>query len=316
MDPPLHTAYRQVFSRHFTPKAIARLSDKLESRAEEIVDRVAGAGDIDFVKEVSAKLPMLTIADLIGIPDDQVEAFAEAGDNFVTVQGDPTVAGDENVFVYVTRQLKTLRHIGLEVVGYRRKHPADDLATAIANAEVDGRPLDDDDIAGLMMLLSVAGNDTTKQTTSHAVVQLWQNQEQRELLTKDYDGRIGLAIEEFIRWATPVMDFARTALDDVDLGGQRIEAGDKVVMFYCSSNRDESLFPDPHRFDITRPLMPHQGFGGGGVHFCLGNTVAKAELRALFRQFLTKLPDMEVGAPEAMQSDFLHGIRRLPVRIP
>jgi cytochrome P450 len=316
MDPPAHTHYRKVFSKHFTPRGVARLQDKLNERAAQIVDRVVGAGDFDFVEEVSAKLPMRTIADLIGVPEDLVEAFARAGDNFVGAN-DPEVVGDANPVEFATTQMAVLRQIGVDVVNHRRAHPADDLATAIAEVEVDGRHLDDDDIEALMLLFSVAGNDTTKQTTTQSVLQLWRHPEQKKWLLEDYPGRIDKAIEEFLRYATPVMNFARTATEDVELGEQKIDAGDKVAIFYSSSNRDESVFPEPHRFDITRPSSPHQAFGGGGVHYCLGNVLAKAQLRTLFREFLTKLTGMEVvGEPEPLRSDFINGIRHLPVRVP
>jgi cytochrome P450 len=313
MDPPRHTRYRQVMSRYFTPKGIARLQGKLEERAARIVDRVAGAGEFDFVREVSAKLPMRTIADLVGVPEDQVEMFAEAGDNYVGAN-DPEITGGTDPVRFMAEQRAVLRDIGVALVADRRVHPADDLATALAHAEIDGQPLDEDDIENAMLLLSAAANDTTKQTTSQTVVQLWRNPEQKQWLMADYEGRIGAAIEEFVRYATPVMNFARVATDDVTLGGQAIEAGDKVALFYCSANRDEMAFTDPHRFDLTRPPAPHSAFGGGGVHYCLGNMLAKAQLKALFREILTKLPDMEVGPPETLRSNLFNGVRRLPVR--
>jgi cytochrome P450 len=314
MDPPRHTFYRRAMAKHFTPKGVARLQEQLNERSTQIVERVVGAGEIDFVKEVSGKLPMRMIADLVGVPDDLAETFAEAGDNLALL-GEPELIG-EDPLAFAVHQLTVLREIGVDIVNHRRKHPADDLATALAEMEVDGRPLDELDIEAAMMLLSFAGNDTTKQSTTLAVVQLWRHPEQKKLLQDDYENRVDNAIEEFVRHATPVMDFARTATEDVELGGQKIEAGDKVAMFYCSSNRDESVFDEPHRFDITRAPSPHQAFGGLGVHYCLGNVLAKAELKALFRQILTKLSDMEVGEPEMLTGDFMHAIRRLPVRVP
>jgi len=315
MDPPRHTRYRQVLSKYFTPKAVARLSGKLNERAEQIVNRVVGAGEIDFVTQVSAQLPMRTIADLVGVPEDLVEPFATAGNNYIGF-ADPEVTQGAEPIEFVLKQVAVLAAIGNELVAHRRKHPADDLATALAQAELDGKPLDELDIEAIMVLLSIAGNDTTKQTTTHSVVQLWRDPDQKKLLIADYQDRIGTAIEEFIRHASPVMNFARTATEDVELGGHTINAGDKVGIFYCSANRDESVFADPNRFDITRAPNPHQAFGGGGVHYCLGNMVAKAQLRALFCQILTKLSEMEVGEPEQLRSDFLNGIRHLPVRIP
>ncbi|MEP7022066.1 MAG: cytochrome P450, partial [Pseudonocardiales bacterium] len=223
----------------------------------------------------------------------------------------------ENPVDFTIRQMAILREISIDTVRYRREHPSDDVATALAHAEVDGRPLDDDDIESIILLLAVAGYDTTKQATSHTVVQLWRNADQKAWLAEDFEARIRSAVDEFVRHASPVLDFARTATQDVELGGQTICAGDKVVLFFASANRDESVFPDPHRFDLTRPRTRHFGFGGG-VHYCLDSSVAKAELRGLFRQILARLPDMEVGEPEPLHRhrEFIHGIRHLPVRLP
>jgi cytochrome P450 len=252
---------------------------------------------------------------MIGVPDSLTETFAHAGDNMVGGQDPEIMPPGVSAEDFMLEQMMTLRQIGVDLVQHRREHPADDIATALANAELGGRRLTDDDIASVMSLLSVAGNDTTKQTTTHTVISLDRNPDQRAWLTENFDGRIADAIEEFIRHASPVIEFARTATEDTELSGQKIGKGDKVAIFYCSGNRDESVFEHPHRFDLRRPRRPHVGFGGGGVHFCLGNSVAKAQLRALFSQILTKLPDMEVGEPEYLYSDFINGVRRLPVKI-
>jgi cytochrome P450 len=315
MDPPRHTKYRQVMSAAFTPKAVARISGKINERAAQIIERVAGAGEIDFVEEVSRKLPMLTIADMIGVSDSLSDTFAEAGDRIVTAADPSTLPPGVTPLEFGMQAIGTLRQIGVDVVNHRRDHPADDIATALAQAELDGRKLTDDDITALFILLSVAGNDTTKQTTSHTVMSLDRNPDQRAWLIEDFDARIPAAVEEFIRHATPVLEFARTAMEDLELGGQQITKGDKVAVLYCSGNRDESRFEDPHRFDLSRPRHPHVGFGGGGVHYCLGNGIAKAQLRALFGEILTKLPKMEVGEPVLLFSNFIHGIQHLPVTI-
>ncbi|MEU6270585.1 cytochrome P450 [Saccharopolyspora shandongensis] len=315
MDPPEHKRYRRIMSGAFTPRAVRRLSEKIEQRAEEIVERVIGAGEIDFVREVASKLPMLTVADMLGVPGSLAEEFAEAGDKAMGAN-DPAIAGDADPQQFFQDQLVILREIGLELIRERRANPRDDLATALALADFDGRHLTDDEIESVMLLLSVAGNDTTKQTTSHTVVQLWRNPDQKAWLTEDFEGRIDRSIEEFVRHASPVIEFARTATQDVEIAGQVIPAGDKVVLFYASANRDDAEYEDPDRFDLTRPPHPHAGFGGGGVHYCLGNHLGRAQLKALFRQLLTKLPNMEVGEPEPLVSEFIHGIRRLPVRIP
>ncbi|MDX6255426.1 MAG: hypothetical protein QOJ11_1760 [Frankiales bacterium] len=315
MDPPRHTAYRRIISAAFTPKGVARLNSQIVERAGEIVGRVVGAGDIDFVREVSAKLPMLTIADMVGVPESLIHAFAEAGDNWISIGDAEVRTPGVSVEEFAMQQLAAIQQIGVETVNLRRAHPADDLATALAQAELNGRRLSDDDIGAMMLLLSVAGNDTTKQTTTRTVVALDRNRDQRAWLTEDFDSRIGASIEEFIRHACPVIEFARTATHDTELRGVPISEGDKVAMFYCSGNRDESIFPDSGKFDLSRPRTPHVGFGGGGIHFCLGNGVAKAQLRALFNEILTKLAHIEVGEPENLNSEFINGVKRLPVRV-
>lgn len=313
MDSPLHGKFRMSMSRGFTPKAVKLLGDKIQLRATQIVDRVVGAGDFDFVSEVSSRLPMLTVADLVGIPESLVEAFAEAGDNMVSSNDDRIRTPGMTPLEFSMQQRATLQAIGVEAVNERRKRPANDVATALASLEIDGVGLTDTEIGAMMQNLSIAGNDTTKQTTTRTVVALDRNPEQRAWLEEDFDGRIAGSVEEFVRYASPILSFARTALTDTEIGGQPISAGDKVVMFYCSGNRDETQFDDPQRFDLSRTRNAHVAFGGGGIHYCLGNGVAKAQLRALFAQILTKLPHMTVGEPEYLHSDFVNGVTRLPV---
>jgi cytochrome P450 len=314
MDPPNQTRYRQIISAAFTPKAIAKINAKIEERARAIVANVVGAGAVDFVESVSAKLPMVIVADMVGVPEDLVETFARAGDAIVNAQDEAYLPVGVSSLDYVMQQVAILHEIGIDLVKFRRKHPVDDVAGAIAAAQIDGGSLSDDVIGSLMTLLSVAGNDTTKQTTTLSVLQLDRNPDQKEWLLEDFGGRIARAIDEFVRHATPVISFARTAARDCEIGGQQVAAGDKVALFYCSANRDEKVFDEPHRFNLSRSPNPHVGFGGGGVHFCLGNGVAKAELRALFREIFAQLPDLRVtGQPEFVQSDMFHVVKHLPV---
>ena len=177
----------------------------------------------------------------------------------------------------------------MELAQFRRNNPGDDLMTSIVNAEVDGHRLTDEEVGAFLILLASAGNDTSKQTTTHAMMALVDNPAQRAWLMEDFDNRIGPAVEEFVRWASPVMQFARFATEDTEINGQPVEAGEKVGLFYCSANRDEAAFADPGVFDLGRSPNPHLGFGGGGPHFCLGNQLAKTELRNLFRELLTRL---------------------------
>ena len=317
MDPPFHTQYRKVMSQAFTPRGVRRIDEKINERAAAIIDRVVGAGDIDFVEEVSSQLPMLTVADMVGVPESQVHAFAKAADGFVGAR-DPEINGGRNPQEFALEQIGLVMQIGLETMAHKKDHPADDIATALVNAEhVFGRALNQSEVAAVMLLLAVAGNDTTKQTTTRATMSLWENPDQRNWLLEDFDGRIMNSIEEFVRHGSPVIEFARTATEDTEIRGVKIPKGDKVVIFYCSGNRDETVFEEPAKFDLTRGASPHVGFGGGGVHFCLGHGVAKAQLKALIGQVLTKLPKMTItGEPVLLQSEFINGVKHLPVHIP
>jgi cytochrome P450 len=195
----------------------------------------------------------------------------------------------------------------------RRQNPGEDLISSLVHAEVDGDRLTDAEVAAFFVLLAVAGNDTTRQTMSHAVKALTDFGAQRDWLAADFDDRIGGAIEEFVRWATPVMTFRRTAATDYQVGDQTIAAGEKVVMFYASGNADTDVFDAPERLDLSRKPNPHLGFGGGGRHFCLGAHVARAQLRAVFSELFTQLPTIQAGEPEYVPGNFIHGIRSMPV---
>ena len=202
--------------------------------------------------------------------------------------------------------------MALTLAAERRDNPSDDLISALVLAEVEGARLTDNEIAAFFVLLTVAGNDTTRQTTSHAMKALTDFPDQRAWLLAAFDDRIGVAVEEFIRWATPVMTFRRTAARDYELAGQQISAGDKVVMFYASGNRDTDVFDRPDVLDLGRDPNPHLGFGGGGRHFCLGAHVARAQLRALFGELLTQIPDLVTGEPSYVAGNFIHAVRRMP----
>ena len=187
--------------------------------------------------------------------------------------------------------------------------------TNLVQAEVDGQGLTDDEIGAFFVLLSVAGNDTTRNTIAHAMRRLTEHPEQRAWLAEDVGGRMPGAVEEFVRHASPVLTFRRTAVEDTELRGQRIAAGDKVVMFYESGNRDDAVFTDPLRFDLSRDPNPHVGFGGGGPHFCMGNMLARTQLRQIFSQLLTRVPDLTVGEGEMLRSNFVHAVKTMPCSI-
>jgi cytochrome P450 len=311
MDPPQHTVYRRLISSAFTPRNVRQIEDQIHRNAVGIVDDLVGAGDIDFVAACSARLPMLTIMDMLGVPSADQPAVAYAAEKLFGMSDDEYSTPEERAEDPV-KQIVLLNNTGVELAKFRRANPGDDLMTSIVNAEVDGHRLTDEEIGAFLILLASAGNDTTKQTTTHVMMALVDNPVQRGWLMEDLEARIGPAVEEFVRWASPVMQFARFATEDTEINGHPVSAGDKVGLFYCSANRDESVFDDPGAFDLQRSPNPHLGFGGGGPHFCLGNQLAKAELRNLFRELLTRLKTVEFGEPDLLYSSFVHGVKRLP----
>jgi cytochrome P450 len=311
MDDPRHAKLRKLISSVFTPRRVARIRDQINAQARQIVDDLGRRREIDVVTDVSARLPMWTISEMIGIGEADRERVAEAAYAMVS-WNDPEFARDGEPLDVLLNGLMTLHQVAYELVEARRAAPADDVISALAQAEVDGERLTDEEIAAFFVLLCVAGNDTTRQTTTHALLALQQHPRQRTALLADFDGRIGTAVEEFVRWASPVLTFRRTAAVDTEIRGQRITAGERVVLFYQSGNRDETVFETPERFDVSRAPNPHVGFGGGGPHFCLGSHLAKMQLRAIFEQLLHRLPAIEVGEPEYLASNFINGIKRLP----
>jgi cytochrome P450 len=261
---------------------------------------------------------MWTISEMIGIEPENRKTVADAA-NAMVGWNDPDFIGDGEPLQVLATALFTLHGAARELAAKRRETPADDVMTALVEAEIEGEMgaegerLTDDQIAAFFVLLCVAGNDTTRQTATHTIKALHDHPDQLELLLDDYDGHIGTAVDEFVRWASPVLTFRRTARVDAQVGGQKIAAGEKVVMFYRSGNQDESVFVEPARFDITRKPNAHVGFGGGGPHFCMGSHLARTQLKALFRELLFRLDDIQVGEPEYLTGNFINGIKRLPV---
>ncbi|MGV0633028.1 cytochrome P450 [Mycolicibacillus trivialis] len=312
MDPPRHTKLRKLATAAFTPRQVRRIEDSIKASATAIVAELTAAGSgADFVEYCSKELPLRTLSDMVGIPEADRQAVAHAADALVSTN-DPVFLAGRNPLEVMMENTMYLHQLAGRLAAERREEPSEDLFSALVNAEVDGDRLTDADIAAYFVLLCVAGNDTTRQTTSHALKALTDHPDQRAWLMADFDRRIGMAVEEFIRYATPVMTFRRTAASDYELGGQTIRAGEKVAMFYASGNWDTDVFTDPDRFDLSRDPNPHLGFGGGGEHYCLGTHVARAQLRALFRELLRELPDIAAGEPAYLAGNFIHGIRSMP----
>jgi cytochrome P450 len=312
MDPPRHTKLRKLVSAAFTPRQVRRIDESIQANAKTIVEELRAAGSgVDFVDHCAKELPIRTLSDMVGIPESEREHMAEATDAMVSWADSIYLNGRNPMEVLVENQMY-VHQVAFALAAERRKHPGDDLISSLVNAEVDGDRLTDADVAAFFVLLSVAANDTTRQTTSHAMKALTDFGDQRAWLIAAFEDRIGTAVEEFVRWASPVMTFRRTATTDFELGGQTILAGEKVVMFYSSGNWDTEVFDHPERLDLSRSPNPHVGFGGGGLHFCLGAHVARAQLRAIFGELLRQLPEIQAGDPTYVPGNFIHAVRSMP----
>lgn len=311
MDGDRHSSLRRLISSVFTPRQVAKIQDQVTAQAVQIVDDLLKTTSGDFVEQVSKRLPMWTIYEMVGLPPEKRDEAAHYADGMVSWADADVAAGREPGEV-VTDSLVGLLTIGLELAEQRREAPTDDLMSKLVQAEVDGRSLTDDELGAFFVLLSVAGNDTTRNTITLATMALQQFPEQRALLAEDFDGRIALAVEEFVRWASPVMTFRRTVTQDTELHGQHIREGDWVVLMYSSGNRDERVIEDPYTFNILRKPNPHNGFGGGGPHFCMGAFLAKMQLTAMFRELILRVPNLRVGEPEYLTGNFVHAVKSLP----
>ena len=315
MDAPKHTKLRLIVNRGFTPRRVAQIEESVRAQAREIVDRVAPLGECDFVTEIAARLPLQVICDMLGIPRADKDRIFELT-NKILVVGDPE---------YVS-SLEELMAAGMELFQYgltaaedRLKNPRDDITSALMHAEVEDENgkhrLTASELGSFFLLLVVAGNETTRNAISHGLRALTEHPEQRQVWVDDFEAVSPTAVEEIVRWATPVIHFRRTASRDAVVGGQEITAGQKVVMFYNSANRDDRAFPDPFRFDVTRTPNEHVGFGAGGPHFCLGANLARREIKVMFEELFRRLPDIEVsGEPAMLQSAFIHGNKRMPCK--
>ncbi|MEZ5144155.1 MAG: cytochrome P450 [Acidimicrobiales bacterium] len=312
MDPPRHTRYRLLVNKGFTPRMIGLLEQHLRLKARTIVDNVVDRGRCDFVTDVAAELPLQAIAELLGVPlEDRAKLFDWS--NRMIGFDDPEFQGDRSEGQEVAAELYAYFNA---LADQKRTHPADDLVTKLINAEVEGDRLSEFEFDMFALLLTVAGNETTRNATSHGMKALMDHPDQLAALQADPSPeRISRAVEEILRWATPVLHFRRTATADYELRDATIRAGDKVVMWHISANRDEEVFDDPFRFDVDRWPNEHIAFGGGGPHFCLGANLARLELRLVFTELVTRLPRLEPdGEVEYLRSNFIGGIKRMPVR--
>ncbi len=314
MDAPKHTRLRLIVNRGFTPRQIAKIEDSVREQARDIVTRVAPLGECDFVSEIAAALPLQIICDMLGIPRSDSKRIFELT-NIILGVGDPEYAQSLDELMAAGMELF---QYGLSLAEQRLTDPRDDIASALMHAEVEDesgekQKLTASELGSFFLLLVVAGNETTRTAISHGMLELTRHPDQRKVWTSDFDAVAPAAVEEIVRWSTPVIHFRRLATRDAVIGGQEIKAGDKVVMFYNSANRDERKFDDPFVFDLRRTPNEHFGFGAGGPHFCLGANLARREIRIMFEEIFQTLPDLEIsGEPDYLQSAFIHGIKRMP----
>ncbi|MCV7226455.1 cytochrome P450 [Mycolicibacterium komossense] len=311
MDGVSHSSLRKLVSSVFTPRQVAKIQDQIKNQATTIVDELLRTKNGDFVQQVSKRLPMWTIYEMMGLPEDMRDEAAHNADGMVSWADEDVAAGRESGEV-LSDSLVGLLTAGLELAELRRSQPTSDLMSQLVQAEVDGRKLTDEELGAFFVLLSVAGNDTTRNTITLTTHALQQFPAQRELLVQDYDGHIKPAMEEFVRWVTPVMTFRRTVTQDTVLRGQEIKEGEWVMMMYSSANRDERVFANPHTFDIRRKPNNHLGFGGGGPHFCMGSFLAKMQLEAFFRELIFRAPNLRVGEPEYLVGNFVRAAKSMP----
>jgi len=314
MDDPRHARLRRIVSRAFTPRMITKFEGDVQQVAATIVDDLLAGGPCDFVEQVAARLPLTIICQLMGIPDSSYDLVLR-DTNMILSGMDPDFLSEdpEQAVGQILGAGAELAGLVTSLAAERAGRPGDDLVTALATANIDGEQLTSSELASFFILLVVAGNETTRNAISHSLVLLTDFPGQRELLMADFDGRIGTAVEELIRYSTPVIFMRRTVTRDYRMNGHDYREGDKTVLYYWSANQDESVFADPLRLDITRSPNPHVGFGAAGPHFCLGSHLARREVSVMLRELLTRIPDIRsAGPPDRLLSSFINGIKHLP----
>ncbi|MFL6156805.1 MAG: cytochrome P450 [Marmoricola sp.] len=304
-DPPDHTKLRQIISRGFTPRSINALKDVLVERAHKILDEALARGEGDFVYEVAAELPLQAIAELLGVPmEDRGKLFDWS--NQMLAYDDPEYNADPAT-------------AAAEILGYammlaadRKENPRDDIITKLVTAGEDGEGLTDDEFGFFVILLAVAGNETTRNAITHGMLAFFENPEQWDIWKKD---RPSGMVDEVIRWATPVTVFQRTALRDVEIGGQQVKKGDRVALYYASGNHDDEVFDNPAVFDVNREHNPHLAFGGHGAHYCIGANLARLEVEVMFNVLADRAPNIsQAGPPRRLRHAWINGIKELPVK--
>ena len=315
-DDPRHARLRRIVSRGFTPRRLQDLAGVVDRTAASIVDDLVAAGECDAVETISARLPLTVICEMMGVPESQYR-FVYDRTNVILGAADPEYVPDSgNIVAALMGAGAELAELMREMGRARLADPTDDVTSALVNAEIDGEHLTPDELASFFILLVVAGNETTRNAISWGLQLLTENPDQRAAWLADPAGVTPGAIEEIVRWASPVIYMRRTLSEPAVLGDTELPADAKVALFYWAANRDPQHFTDPDRFDVRRSPNPHVGFGGPGPHFCLGAHLARREIAAVFTELLRRAPEVTVtGEPRRLRSMFINGIKSLPVAV-
>ena len=309
MDPPKHSGLRDLVNKGFTPKMIRRMEPHVRDIAATIIDNVIEKGECDFVVDIAAELPLQVIAELIGIPQEDRHQIFQWSNQMIAV-GDPEYSPTMDV---ATKAAAGMFEYSSKLTADRRENPKDDLLTVLLNAEVEGEKLEDMELNMFFLLLAVAGNETTRNLIAGGMLTFFENPDQWQRLKDDPD-LMPTAVEELLRWISPIMYFRRTASKDTEIHGQKIKEGDKVTLWYGSANRDPDAFENPDSFDVGRDPNPHVALGSGGPHFCLGASLARLEIRLMFEEITKRLPDIQLaGDVSLLHSFFVNGFRHIPV---
>ncbi len=309
MDPPIHTRYRRLVNKGFTPRVVNELHERIDAATDVIIDNVIERGSADFVTEISAELPLVVIAELLGVPNEDRHRMFDWSNQMIGSE-DPEYQASDDVASVASMELYAYAS---QLFAAKRIDPHQDLMSVLTGVEVEGEKLTDLELELFFLLLTVAGNETTRNLISGAMVAFFDHPDQWQLLRNDRS-LLPSAVEEMLRYVTPVMNFRRQSTMDTELSGQAIKADQKVVFWHVSANRDETVFEKPADFDITRKPNPHIAFGGGGPHFCLGANLARMEIRVMFEHLLDRIPDIALnGEVQRLQSSFINGVKHIPV---
>ena len=310
MDPPQHTKYRRLVSKGFTPKIVRAMEEHVRKIATDIIDRVAERGQCDFVTDIAAELPLQVIVELLGVPVEERHLVFQWSNQMIGFDDPEYASTPETAQRAAAEMFRYANQLAVD----RKRSPQADVISTLMQAEVDGEALTETEFNAFFVLLSVAGNETTRNLTSGGMLALLEHPAQRDRLLAN-PSLMPSAVEEMLRWVTPVIYFRRTLTRDTELRGVQLREGDKVAMYYGSANRDEGVFADGDTFDIARDPNPHVAFGPGGNHFCLGANLARIEIRVMFEELMRRLPGIELAGPvQRLRSNFISGIKHMPVR--